>query len=501
MNQIADKGLPDTAEVHIDGRPYIAGNFIDATGARIDCRDPATGAPAASYTGCSAAEVDLAVEAARKAQQEVWSEFSPGARKRLLLGLADAIVAQTDALARLESLDIGKPIAMASGEVAIAAGFIRYYAEAIDKVVMGEVPATGSTMTEVQHLRPRGVVAAIVPWNFPLINACLKAGPALAAGNSCLLKPSDISPRSALLLAHIATTAGLPAGVLNVVTGGADTGAALVGHPDVNLVTFTGSTATGKRIMQHLGSTTLKPMLLECGGKSPEIVFADAATMGMEAIATRIAEGALWNQGQVCVARTRVLVQQSVYEEMAAAITAAAAKIKPGAPNDPATRFGPLASAVQYARVCSFIDEGVRTGTRVLLDGRQPSGCDGNGFYVGPTVFADVPVESPLAQEEIFGPVIVLTAFADEAEALALANSTPYGLAATVWTTDGGLGQRMARRIKAGKVRLISSLAMAEPAGFNHSAEPCDQSGFGVEGGLEGFRSYLRRQSVEHIHG
>jgi len=501
MNHIADQGLPDTAGIEVDGRPYIGGNFVTATGERINCHNPATGAVAFCYTGCATAEVDRAVEAARQAQQQVWSEFSPGARKRLLLGFADAIVAHTDALARLESLDIGKPIAMASGEVAIAAGFIRYYAEAIDKIVMGEVPATGSTMTEVQHLRPRGVVAAIIPWNFPLINACLKAGPALAAGNSCVLKPSDISPRSALLLAHIASSAGLPAGVLNVVPGGADTGSALVGHADVNLLTFTGSTATGKRIMQHVGATSLKPMLLECGGKSPEIVFEDAAALGIDGIAARIAEGALWNQGQVCVARTRVLIQQSIYEDMVTAIVAAASAVKAGAPDDPATRFGPLASAVQHQRVCGFIEQGIEAGIRVLLDGRNPAGVDSNGFYVGPTVFCDVPADSQLAQEEIFGPVIVLTPFVDEAEALALANNTPYGLAATVWTTNSGLGQRMARRIKAGKVRLISSLAMAEPAGFNHSAEPCDQSGFGVEGGLEGLRSYLRRQSVEHIHG
>ena len=242
-------------------------------------------------------------------------------------------------------------------------------------------------------------------------------------------------------------------------------------------------------------------MLLECGGKSPEIVFEGASVLGVEAIAAKIVEGALWNQGQVCVARTRVLIQQSLYEDMAQAVVAAAAEIKPGSPADPATRFGPLASAVQYQRVCNFIEEGVASGVRVLLDGREPAGVDAGGFYLGPTVLDQVPSESRLAQEEIFGPVILLTPFADETEALALANNTPYGLAATVWTTDASLGQRMARRLKAGKVRLVSSLAMVEPAGFNHSAEPCGQSGFGVEGGLEGMRSYLRRQSVEHLHG
>jgi len=499
MNSSVDQKLSKVSEV--DGRPFIAGAFAPASGAQIHCHNPATGQVAFTYTGCSGTEVDAAVAAARKVQDEVWSEFSPGGRKRLLMAFADAIMASSDALAGLDSLDIGKPLGAATGEVAIAAGFIRYYAEAIDKIVMGEVPASGVGMTEVQHLRPRGVVAAIIPWNFPLINACLKVGPALAAGNTCVLKPSDISPRSALLMAKLGTDAGLPAGVLNVVPGDADTGSALIGHSDVNLVTFTGSTATGKHIMQHVGNTWIKPMLLECGGKSPEIVFEGVSVLGVEAIAAKIVEGALWNQGQVCVARTRVLIQQSLYEDMAQAVVAAAAEIKPGSPTDPATRFGPLASAVQYRRVCSFIEEGVASGVRVLLDGREPAGVDAGGFYLGPTVLDQVPSESRLAQEEIFGPVILLTPFADETEALALANNTSYGLAATVWTTDASLGQRMARRLKAGKVRLVSSLAMAEPAGFNHSAEPCGQSGFGVEGGLEGMRSYLRRQSVEHLHG
>lgn len=501
MNAVADQEVSDITDLIIDGSPYINGRYTVATGLSVQCHNPATGAEALCYTASAREEVEQAVEAARKAQRDTWAELTPGTRKRLLLGFADAIMTHAGELARLESADIGKPHAVAAGEVPVAAGFIRYYAEAIDKVIMGEVPATGAGMTEIQHLRPRGVVAAIIPWNFPLINACLKAGPALAAGNTCVLKPSEISPRSALLLAHIASAAGLPPGVLNVLPGGADTGSALVGHPDVNLVTFTGSTSTGKRIMQHLGSTTLKPMLLECGGKSPEIVFEDAVSLGLEAIAARITEGALWNQGQVCVARSYVLIQQTVYDELASAIVAEAERIRPGAPDDSNTRFGPLASSTQYQRVCDFIEQGVAAGLTVLLDGRHPQGVDANGFYVGPTVFRDVPPESPLAKEEIFGPVILLASFADEAEALALANNTSYGLAATVWTTNAGLGQRMARRIKAGKVRLVSSLVMAEPAGFNHSAEPCDQSGFGVEGGLEGLRSYLRRQSVEHIHG
>ncbi len=501
MNSVADTGLGFSgAPENPEGSLFIDGAFAVAEGDLIAGSNPADGSEGFSYPAATAEDVEKAVSAARRAFDEAWSETSPGLRKRQLGNFASAILDNGDLLAAFDSCDTGKPIAMALGEVSVAAGFIRYYAEAIDKINMGEVPATGAGMTEIQHLRPRGVVAAVVPWNFPLINACLKLGPALAAGNTCIVKPAEISPRSALLLAKIACEAGLPPGAFNVLAGDATTGSELVGHPGVDMVTFTGSTATGKKVLTQLGATTIKPLLLECGGKSPEIIFEDAVNIGIPAIAAGLVAGAFWNQGQVCVARSRILVQESLYLQLREAIVAEAQKIQPGHPQDKNTTFGPMACASQYARVIEYIDRGVEEGAELLLDGRSPEGFDA-GYFIGPTIFGGVDPHGCLAQDEIFGPVIVLMPFSDEAEALALANDTDYGLAATVWTRDLAKSQRMARHINAGKIRLVSTAAGAEPAGFNHSAEPCGQSGFGVEGGLEGMRSYLRRQSVEHIYG
>jgi gamma-glutamyl-gamma-aminobutyraldehyde dehydrogenase len=391
---------------------------------------------------------------------------------------------------------MGKPISAAAGEGFPAAGFIRYYGEAIDKVYAGNVAPTGPGALELQLLKPRGVVGAITPWNFPLINACLKLGPALAAGNTVVIKPSELSPRSSLLLAHIASEAGLPAGVINVLPGGRETGAMLAAHPGVDMLTFTGSTATGKAILQTLGSSTLKPVLLECGGKSPEILFEDVAKLDLEQVAAQIVRGALWNQGQVCVARTRLLVHRNLYDDILAAVLAMAETINPGDPLDSATSFGPLASARQKDIVEKYIQSGIDDGARLLLDGRNPAGFD-TGCYVGPTIFADVPPAARIAREEIFGPVLCVMPFEDEAEALALTNDTSYGLAATIWTRDIPRANRVASRIEAGKIRIVSSLAQVEGAGFAHSAEPCGQSGYGVEGGPNGLKSYMRQQSVE----
>jgi gamma-glutamyl-gamma-aminobutyraldehyde dehydrogenase len=353
---------------------------------------------------------------------------------------------------------------------------------------------------EIQLWRPRGVVGAITPWNFPLINACLKLGPALAAGNTVVLKPSELSPRSTLLLAKIASEAGIPNGVINVVPGNGSTGQALVAHPDVDLLTFTGSTRTGKAILQAIGGSSIKPVLLECGGKSPEIVFPDVAELGIEAIAAQIVRGAFWNQGQVCVARSRLLVHESIYREMLDALVAAASTLHPGDPLETSTMFGPLASYRQQSIVEDYIQSGVAAGATLLLDGRQPEGGE-QGCYVGPTIFADVPATARVAREEIFGPVLCVMPFASEEEALDLANDTDYGLAATIWTRDIVRANRMASRVKAGKVRVVASLAPVEGAGFSHSAEPCGQSGYGVEGGTSGLRSYMRRQSIEFSMG
>ena len=462
--------------------------------------NPADKSEGFCYVEGDAKDIDCAVKAARAAWENGWRDCGPGERKRRLLALADAIIANGQELALCDTLDMGKPISAAAGEIYPAAGFIRYYAETIDKVYAGNVAPTGTGAMELQMWRSRGVVGAITPWNFPLINACLKLGPALAAGNTVVIKPSELSPRSALLLASIASKAGIPDGVINVVPGSGSTGQALVVHPGVDLLTFTGSTRTGKAILAAVGESSIKPLLLECGGKSPEIVFPDVAELGLEDIATQIVRGAFWNQGQVCVARSRLLVHQSIYKGMLDAVLAVAGSLRAGDPLDPSTVFGPLASSRQQSIVEDYIQSGMADGATLLLDGRQPQGGE-QGCYVGPTIFADVPPGARIAREEIFGPVLCIMPFASEDEALTLANDTEYGLAATIWTRDIVLANRMASRVKAGKVRVVASLTPVEGAGFSHSAEPCGQSGYGVEGGVNGLHSYMRQQSVEFSLG
>lgn len=485
------------AQLQLEGQPFINGQSVASlSGAELQTTNPADGSPGFSFADCGAEDVDAAVSVARQAYQKGWQDMGPTQRKALLHAFADAIQANGETLALCDSLDMGKPISAALGEVGAAAGFIRYYAEALDKIYNGHTVPTGNGAMELQMLRPRGVVGAITPWNFPMINVALKAGPALAAGNTLVIKPSELSQRSALQMAHLAVEAGIPPGVFNVVTGAGQTGAELVRHGGVDMLTFTGSTRTGKALLTAIGGSTIKPVLLECGGKSPEIIFADMANSDLDQIATQVARGAFWNQGQVCVARTRLLVHESLYSSLEEKIVAQAAQMQVGNPLDPATMFGPLASAHQQQVVEDYIQSGVEQNATLLLDGRNPIGGE-TGCYVGPTVFNNVDPDSRIAREEIFGPVLSLFSFPSDEQALALANDTDYGLAATVWTRDIVRANQFAMRLKAGKVRIVASPAQAEGAGFSHSAEPCGQSGYGVEGGISGLQSYMRQQSIE----
>jgi acyl-CoA reductase-like NAD-dependent aldehyde dehydrogenase len=365
----------------------------------------------------------------------------------------------------------------------------RYYAESADKVY-GSAPGSDQGTLAYTLREPYGVVAAIAPWNFPLCNAVIKTVPALAMGNCVVLKPSELSPGSALRLAELALEAGVPPGVFNVIPGlGGDAGAALVSHGDVDLVTFTGSTATGQRIMQLAPAQRPKPVMLECGGKSPQIVFADAPTPDLSA--PTIAAEAFANQGQVCVARSRLLVHVSRKDALIAELERVVADYVIGDPLDAATTFGPLASQQQRDRVVGMMDQAIRDGARPLLGGRDDDGC-----FVRPAIFDQVTPEMEAVRQEIFGPVLTVQTFETPEQALEMANATPYGLGATVWTRDYPTAHMMIRGLRAGHVTICATATAFEGPGFALASEPRGASGFGPETGLDGLRSYTALKSV-----
>lgn len=393
------------------------------------------------------ADVDRAVQAAREVfERGDWSQASPAQRKAVLNKLADLMERHGEELALLETLDTGKPIRHSlRDDIPGAARAIRWYAEAADKVY-GEVAPTGPGELAMIVREPIGVVAAIVPWNFPLLLACWKLGPALVAGNSVVLKPSEKSPLTALRLAGLAKEAGLPDGVLNVISGyGHEAGQALALHPEVEVLTFTGSTRTGKQLLKDAGESNMKRVWLEAGGKSANIIFADCPDLDKAVSAT--AAGIFYNQGQVCIAGTRLLLEDSIADDFLAKLKAQARHWQPGDPLNPDSTMGMLIDAAHAYTVHTFIREGTRKGT-LLLDGREQAWpC-----AVGPTIFVDIDPASPLCREEIFGPVLVVTRFKTEEEALTLANDSEYGLGAAVWTRDLSRAHRMSRRLKAGSV-------------------------------------------------
>lgn len=434
-------------------RLFIGGDWRPArSGASLDVVSPIDGSRLTGIAAASSADVDAAVAAARKAfEKGSWSKAAPAERKKVLLRIAELIEREALPLAVLGVRDNGTEIGMAlKAEPGSAAGTFRYYAEAVDKVY-GEIAPTPGNVLGLIHREPVGVVAAIVPWNFPLMIGAWKIAPALAAGNSVVLKPAEGASLTLLRLAELAAEAGLPEGVLNVVTGlGSETGEAIGLHNDVDVLAFTGSGPVGRRLLEYSARSNLKRVYLELGGKSPNIVFADAPDLDQAAKVS--ANGIFRNSGQVCVAGSRLLVERSIHEEFAEKIAGVATKMRVGDPLLLTTEAGAVSSEAQLRKNLGHAEQAVAEGARLRAGGARILEETG-GFYMQPTVF-DVTPTMTLAKEEVFGPILSLIPFDDEADALRIANSTSYGLASAVWTGNLSRAHRMIRGIQAGVVHV-----------------------------------------------
>jgi len=436
-------------KLKIDGRAFINGRPSDAlSGDTRPCVNPSTGRKLVDVANCGAEDADLAVRHARAAfDSGVWSDMTPTDRKLILVRWAELIDEHADEIALLECLDVGKPISDTTrGDVPSAVRTIRWSGEAIDKVYDEISPTGPDSLALVQRL-PLGVVTAIVPWNFPLSTTAWKLAPSLATGNSVILKPASNTPLTAIRITGLATEAGLPDGVLQVLPGpGGSLGRHLATHMDIDGITFTGSTPVGKQLMEYSGQSNLKRTFLELGGKSPNIVFADA---NLEKAAKMAAAAVFFNGGQTCTAGTRLIIEASIKDEFLEMVIDRAKHWMPGNPLDPATRMGPMIDKGQFDTVTGYVDIGRNEGAELLFGGGQVL-TESGGYYHEPTVFAGVDNGMRIAQEEIFGPVLSALTFTSAEQAVKIANDSIYGLAGAVWSNNINTAHKVAAAVRVG---------------------------------------------------
>ncbi|MGH8233563.1 MAG: aldehyde dehydrogenase family protein [Rhodanobacteraceae bacterium] len=473
-------------------------NFIDGKWRRPESgntwpiENPSTGETAGQIARGSTKDIDDALRAARKVQQGAWGFMTATERGRIMMKVSQLVLERADSLARIEALDVGKPLGQSLTDAKALARYFEFYAGAADKLMGYTVPYQAGFVVRVER-EPYGVVAIIIPWNYPMQIIGRAVGGALAAGNAVVIKPSEDASATTLAVAAIAHEAGLPRGALNVVCGlGGEVGSALSGHPGADYVSFTGSVKTGS-LIQAAAARNVRPISLELGGKSPHIVFDDC---DLDHAMPTLVGACMQNAGQTCSAASRVLVQRGVYDEVKRRM----AEIYSGLTAGPAMEnydLGPIISAMQQARVTGYIDAG-KADLHVAAEGSIASGAPKSGHYVRATLFSEVPASHKLFQEEVFGPVQVLTPFKDEEEAVCLANGTPYGLVAGVWTRDGGRQMRMARRLRCGQV-FVNNYGAG--GGIELPFGGVGASGHGREKGFEALYEFTQLKTITTFHG